>query len=198
MSNDSFDFKSLWQQQKTAAPDMGALLLRVKAFKRKNLRRLLLANLALLGTTVAIIAIWYYAQPRLISTKIGMVLVIVAMLIFLLAYNRQLGLVQGADPQLSGKDYLNSLLRLREKQKFMQTTMLSIYFVLLSLGIGLYMYEYAAQMSGMGAVAAYGLAGAWILLNWFYIRPKTIQKQQAKLNALIAELEAVQGQFTAQ
>jgi amino acid permease len=77
----------------------------------------------------------------------------------------------------------------------MQTTMLNLYFILLFAGICLYMYEYTSRMKFIYAVTAYVVTLAWIAINWFYLRPKTIKKQQAKINGLIDKFEEINNQL---
>jgi hypothetical protein len=42
---------------------------------------------------------------------------------------------------------------------------------------------------------AYVVTFAWIAFNWFYLRPKTIKKQQGKLNELINKFEEINNQL---
>jgi predicted signal transduction protein with EAL and GGDEF domain len=91
--------------------------------------------------------IWYYYQPEFITTKIGIILTALSMIIFLVPYNRQFSLLSGNKTEPNSKEYLQKLIKLKEKQLFQQTTMLSVYFLMLSLGIGLYMIEYASKMT---------------------------------------------------
>ncbi|MGK0426400.1 MAG: putative membrane protein YczE [Ulvibacter sp.] len=89
---------------------------------------------------------------------------------------------------MDAKTQLQQLLTLKEKQRFQQTTLLNSYFIILSLGIGLYMYEYAARMTLPWAIVSYGIVLFWIGLNAFYFRPKIVEKQQTQLNRLITQL----------
>ena len=57
------------------------------------------------------------------------------------------------------------------------------------------MYEYTLLMSTVWAVFAYGLTGLWILLNWFFIRPKQMKKQQQKINDIIDKFKNIQSQL---
>jgi hypothetical protein len=77
----------------------------------------------------------------------------------------------------------------------MQTKMLGFYFITLSLGICLYMYEYISRMTNVGAFFSYLITLTWIGFNWFYLRPKTIKKQQTKLNELISKFETLNKQL---
>ncbi|MCS4303256.1 hypothetical protein [Chryseobacterium sp. BIGb0232] len=191
----NIDFKNIWKQQTSKKPNIEELLNTLKKFKNENLRKLILANLLLIATSLCIAFIWYRYQPQLISTKIGIVLVILAMVIFLLAYNRMFMIFYKIDNTQSNSDYLQNLYRVKNKQKFMQTTMLNIYFMMLFLGICLYMYEYASKMSSVYAILTYAVTLLWIAFNWFYIRPKTIKKQQGKIDGLINKFEEINNQL---
>lgn len=191
----NIDFKNLWKQQTLEKPSIEELLDRLKKFKKENIRRLIITNILLILTCVFIGLIWYYYQPQLATTKIGIVLVILAMVIFLLAYNQLFMNFYKLDSTQTNAEYLNNLYSLKNKQKFMQTTMLNLYFIMLFAGISLYMYEYASRMKMIYAVTTYGLTFLWITFNWFYLRPKTIKKQQAKLNGLINKFEEINDQL---
>lgn len=191
----NIDFKNIWKQQTSPKPNIEELLNRLKKFKNENLRKLILANLLLIATCLSIAFMWYHYQPQLTSTKIGIVLVILAMVIFLLAYNRMFTAFYKIDNTQSNNEYLQNLYLVKNQQKFMQTTMLNLYFIMLLLGICLYMYEYASKMSSVSAILVYAVTFIWIGLNWFYIRPKTIKKQQGKIDELINKFEEINNQL---
>lgn len=191
----NIDFKNIWKQQTSNKPDMEELLGRLKKFKNENLRRLVVTNLLLIATCTGIAFVWYRYQPELVTTKIGIVLVIAAMVIFLLAYNKLFMVFYKIDNTQSNSEYLQSLYVVKNKQKFMQTTMLNIYFIMLFTGLILYMYEYTSKMSFSSSAIAYITIVAWIGFNWFYLRPRTIKKQQAKLDGLIAKFEEINNQL---
>ena len=191
MNKDNIDLKNIWQQQKVSQPRSEELLSKVKQFKNASLRKLVFFNISLFATSAFIIFIWYKYQPQFITTKIGIVVIILAMLVYLLSYNTLFAIFNNIDNTQSTSAYLDSLHALKTKQKKLQTTMLSLYFAMLSLGLALYMYEYTSRMTISGAVLAYAITSAWIVLNWFYFRPKTIKKQQARLDELISKVNAV-------
>jgi len=193
--SDNIDFKALWAKQISVAPPPEQVLAEVKKIKRYHWRKLLVTNVLLIATSLFIIFIWVQCQPQWLSTKIGIVLTIVAMAVFLFAYNKSYGLFKSDTNAQSNSDYLKDLLSIKAKQQFMETTMLNLYFILLSLGIGLYMYEYTSRMKPLWGFGTYGLTFLWILFNWFYVRPKQIKKQRAKLEAVISKLESVNEQL---
>ncbi|KAF2080241.1 hypothetical protein [Flavobacterium sharifuzzamanii] len=196
MDNDNnIDFKDLWKKQSISQPDMTDLLARINKFKKTSLRCLWLTNILLLATSAFIAFIWFYYQPQFVSTKIGIVLVILAMLIYLMVYNKLLGNYKNIDANQTNQEYLQNLILIKKKQNFMQTKLMTLYFVLLTLGICLYMYEYASRMKPLMAILIYGMTLFWMLFNWFYIHPKQTRKQQEKINSLIEKFEDVNHQL---
>lgn len=198
MDNDNnIDFKDLWKKQSVSQPDMSDLLARVSKFKKAALRSLWMTNILLLATSAFIIFIWIYYQPQFISTKIGIVLTILAMMIYVFVYNKLLNDYKNIDSTQTNQEYLQKLISIKKKQQFLQTKMMNFYFIALTLGICLYMYEYASRMSVLGASLTYGITLLWMLFNWFYIRPKQVKKQQDKINGLIGKFEEVNHQLDA-
>lgn len=191
----NIDFKNIWKQQTSNKPDLKELLGKLKKFKNENLRKIIIMNILLIATSLGIAFIWYRYQPQLITTKAGIILVILAMVIFLFAYNKMFMMFYKIDDTQSNSEYLQSLYVVKNKQKFMQTTMLNTYFIMLFLGISFYMYEYTTLMTLTYAVIAYAATFSWIALNWFYVRPKTIKKQEAKIDGLINKFEEINKQL---
>ena len=195
MPTENFNFNELWLAQKTEQPSAKDFLLKINAYKRKNRNKIILLNLVLLFVSLFIVFIWYYFQPELITTKIGMVVVILSMVIFMFSQNKSLTILKKTDETEDIQHYLKTLLKIKTHQQFMQTTMMNLYFVLLSLGLALYLFEYASKMSLTSGLLTYGITCLWILFNWFYVRPKQIKKEQNKLNEIIAKVENIQNQL---
>ena len=192
---DTNNFSELWKGQKVEQPSTTEIIVKINAYKRKSRNKILLTNILLVCTSVFILLIWYFYQPLFLSTKIGIVLILLAMAIFVYSLNKNSGDLQNTNAGISNQDYLNNLLTIKEKQQFMQTTMLNVYFALLSSGIALYMIEPVSKMSVWWGIFSYGLTALWILFNWFYLRPKQIKKQQSKINEMIAKVENFQSQL---
>lgn len=195
MDNNNIDFKDLWKKQAVNKPNIEDLLARLKQFKKASLRSLWRTNILLAATSAFIIFIWYRYQPEFISTKIGIILAILAMVMYVGVYNRVLSTFKNIDSTQTNQEYLQQLILIRKKQQYMQSKVLSWYFVLLMAGICLYMYEYASRMTVFYALLTYGITLLWIAFNWFYIRPKQITKQQDKINGLIEKFEAINHQL---
>lgn len=182
---DNIDFKQLWVKQQIETPGIKELIGKANEFKRKTRFKLILANVLLLSTCIFIGLIWYYFQPEFVTTKIGIIICIAAMVIFLAFHNELASFLSKSGPERDAKSQLQQLLLLKEKQRFQQTTLLNGYFILLSLGLGLYMYEYVSRMPLLWASFSYGIVILWIGLNVFYFRPQVVKKQNLKLNSII-------------
>ncbi|BAO77258.1 hypothetical protein [Winogradskyella sp. PG-2] len=193
---DNIDFKKYWNKKKIETPAPKEIIKKANEYKRKARFKLIAANLALLATCIFISFVWFYYQPEFLTTKLGIVLCIIAMLVYLAFHNTLAPLLLNQSLELDTKAQLKQLILLKEKQRFQQTTLLNGYFILLSLGLGLYMYEYIIRMTLPWAIFSYGIVLFWIAINAFYFRPKIIKKQQTKLNQLIAQLKDLNEQLT--
>src|SRR5215203_5488049 len=120
MDSNNIDFKDLWKKQAVSQPNIEDLLARLKQFKKAGLKSLWITNIILAATSAFIVFVWYYYQPQFISTKIGIVLVILAMVIYVAVYNRLLGVYKDIDTTQTNQEYLNKLILIRKKQQFIQ------------------------------------------------------------------------------
>lgn len=193
----NIDFKDLWKKQSISQPSINELLAKLKHFKKTSLRRLILTNAMLIATCVLILLIWYYYQPQFLSTKIGIVLNVAIMAIYLLVYNRLFDAYKELDNTDSNVAYLQKLIAIKTKQKFLQSKMLSIYFVVLGLGTCLYMYEYASMMSFLWGFFVYAVLLFWMGFVWFYLRPRQIVKENSKIDTLIDTFQRINNQLEA-
>jgi len=194
--NPNDDLKSLWSKQTVpAAENPQELIQKANQFKRKHLIQTLVGTGLLIATAGFIGWCWYFFQPELITTKIGMTLLIVSISAFVISQNKVVLQLKQLDMQTALNKHLEQLLEFKKQQRFMQRTLLTIYYVCLSFGIALYMIEYTAKMPLVWATFAYGLTFAWIGFNWFYLRPKTIQKQQKKMDMLINRFKNINDQL---
>lgn len=193
--DNNIDFRELWAGQSSTPPGQEELFGKIKKLKNDHLRKLVISNVLLIATAVFIIFITYASHPALMSTWLGTGLVLMAMAIFLAVYNGLIPLLKKINDQQSNAEYLAALVQLKSKQRFLETTMMNIYFVMLSLGIGFYMYEFTARGSGLFIAITYGLTFGWIGFAWFYLRPRSMTKQQQKLNELISDIERMKQQL---
>jgi len=193
--SDNIDFKELWNRGKASAPDVNEIFAKANQLNRKTRSKIWRGNIILSLTILVMIFIWWYYQPQLLTTKIGLILILVAIVIFLVTTNQLSPLLAKADEETDSRHFLEQVIRIKHKQEFLSKTMLTAYFIMLTVGISLYFIEYAGRGSLLFQVVVYGLTFAWILFNWIYIRTRTIKKQQKAINDIIERLERVNEQL---
>lgn len=190
-NNNIINLKELWSKQATPVPDQKELFRKITLEKKSRLKKILFINITLLLTCLFIILIWLNIQPRYFTTKTGIVLTILAMAIMVIATNRTIPVYKKLSYSQSNQQYLNLLIEIKAREKFIQTTIINLYFILLTAGILLYMYEYTSKMNWIAAIICYIIFIGWIIFNWFYIRPKQIRKNSSKIEALIQMSEKI-------
>lgn len=190
MEND-FDMEALWKKQAVPAANPAEIRKRIGAFRRSSLWKVFFLNAVLVLTVAFLIFVWVYFQPRLLTTKIGILVGILPMGMVVLSHRKLVSLYRALDAKQPNMDYLDHLLRLKEREHFLQTRVMNLYFVLLPLGLMLYMYEYTLGMSGAFRVAAYVALLLWVAFNWFVLRPRIVGRRRRKMDALIGEVERI-------
>ena len=186
------DIKNLWQNQPAAqAPDFEAIKKAANKSRRHMMARSLLALILLGGTLVFIVYIVLMADFKYQSTKLGAGLVIIAIL-FAMVFNAQMLqlIMKEADFTSSNQAYLQQLITYRDKQRSFLTKGMVVYFILLSAGLMLYLYEFYARNPVFG-LKAYALTILWIAFVWFYFKPRAIEKREKKINALIEQIQSI-------
>lgn len=191
----NINLKELWNTQPVPESDQSGLVKKIEKHKATGLKKVFLLNVLLLGTITFVVLIWIYFKPQLWTTKIGIVLTILPMVIALIFHNRMIPLYKKTDESQSNADYLNNLLEIKSKENTIQTTIMNLYFSLLSAGFLLYLYEYTALMPFYWGIFAYAIVVLWIGFNWFVLRPKVIKKNRDKIEDFIKQLENIRSEF---
>ncbi|CAI2768687.1 hypothetical protein [Flavobacterium collinsii] len=196
MDNNNINFNELWAEQATSAPNLKDLVSKANLVRHSNLRKLIFKNIIFTLVAAFLIFIWVNFHPQLLSTKIGIVLIVLAMAVYIFSSSQNIiQLLNKINTAQSNKDYLNHLLALKEKQQFLQTKISNLYFVLFSSGICLYFYENALKMPVNKAVYTYLAIVAFIIWGRFYMKPRLIKKQQVKLDEIIRKFENINKQL---
>jgi len=190
------DIKGLWQNQPTAnLPDVGA----IKKAADKNRRQIIIRNvwslLALGGTVIFTFYIGMAYDFKFITTRLGIMIIIIG-IVGAMAINSQMLklLLSRADESSDNQAYLRQLIEYRNKQRFLQSRGMVIYYLLLTTGFMLYLYEFFAR-DHMFGLKAYAVTLSWIAFTWFYLKPRAIRKQEKKISDLIEQIESISKQL---
>ncbi len=190
------DFKSLYHSQETGpVPDVKEVVKKAAGLKRKMLFKLLSVNTLLACTVGLIVLILAHHPAQNMTTKIGSVLIILAIVSYLAVSNRAMSLLFKVVPDLNNHAYLNLLISIQSKQRFLHKTMLRIYFMLLSIGIFLAMIENALKMGLMNCILIYSGVIIWIGFNWFVMMPKSVKKQEKEFDLILSNLHRINAQI---
>lgn len=195
--NPDIDLKSLWGKQEIGhLPDFKVILTEAGALKKKMRNRIILLIALLTATIVVILLIVYNAHPKMITTKIGMIITIIAMVLYIVTSGSILPVLYKSNPGNNTSEYLKQLMQVKRKYKFIHKTIFTLYFILLTGGIFLYLLEYVQMYSLFGKVLTYGIIALWVAFNWFYTRKRRIAKEQTEINQMVSKLEALSGRIT--
>lgn len=184
------ELKSLWQQTESKRlPSAADLVLAVEQTRKKMLLKNILGGVSLSLTFFIIAFIGLYYDFQLWTTRIGIMITLLSICLGIF-FNSSLAklLLKKPSAIADNKSYLDQLKQIRKKQHQYQTTGISAYFLLLSLGIYLYMYEFARR-DVMFGIIIYSVTTAWFAFNWFYTRKKAIAKQELQINMQIETIE---------
>ena len=128
---------------------------------------------------------------KIITTEIGIIITLIAIVVGIVFNSKLTNLLfKQNDPTLDNNTFLQQLINFRTQQRSIMTRGISIYFILLTSGIMLYMYEFAIRDLKFGIIS-YTLTLAWLAFNWFYIRKRSIAKHEREINKQIAGIENI-------
>jgi hypothetical protein len=193
MNNDK-DFKVLWSKQTAAQPTIDELFSNFAKIKKKNLKTIVTVNISMAATIVYILSLGFYFEPKLLSTKIGISMIILGIIIYLFFYNQLIPSFKKISENMSNSEFLQAVVNLKKEKRFLQAKMLNIYFMMLTIGLSLYLFEYISLLPFPWSIFPYTFTLIWIGFNWFYLRPRIATKQSNKLNEMIKKLEDIQKQ----
>ncbi len=192
-------FKNLqdaWKGQEVSGlPDIENVKKNIRGLRNKLVRKNIIAIVLLSLTILVMIAILFFIDFEFVTTKaavIGMIVTISGAILFMMRLNNQL--YKADRLQHSSKAYLEKLKGFKTEQGQMQHRLAIAYFVIITALLYLYFYEIYIMSATLGIIA-YTSATLWILFVWFYLRPKTIAKQEGQINKMIEEVERIQAQL---
>lgn len=190
--NNFEDIQSLWQQAPAAkAPDIKQAIAAVR--KRRRLMQLKSFGLValLLFTLIFLILLISRYDFKFMSTKTGIALALLAIGAGVVVNSNMLGLLLIHNgTETSNQQYLQSLRKYRQRARFMHNYGISVYFLLMGIGILLYIYEFV-HTNTFRMILAYTLTTGWFLFAWFVLRPRTVKKQTAEINDMISKLDEI-------
>ncbi|SFJ21236.1 hypothetical protein [Myroides guanonis] len=189
------DLKELWNKQDVPMADVTVILGLIKKYKRTGFRKMVFLNSVLMITILVLLLIWISYNPQLIITKIGIVLGICSIFFVVISTSKLIPLYKKSDTMLSNSDYLTNLIEIKSIENHIQTKVMNVYFILLTVGTSLYMYEYTMSLSWYFVCMIYGVFFIWIGFNWFVLRPRIVEKSRKKIDDFIYQIKTLEKQW---
>ena len=185
------DIKNLWQNTKPEKnlPDSSEIISKVEKIRKKIMRKNIITITTLCLTFIFIVWIAFAYDFEYVTTKTGLIIVLLTILLgisFSIICIRLLS--KKIDITKDTNTYLQQLITFRSKQRLIQTKGLIVYFVLLTVGLTFYEIEFAIRDLKFGIIY-YSLTLGWLAFVWFFLRKKTIAKQEKQINGQIELLE---------
>ncbi len=192
----NIDFKALWQQQPAAAkPNVEELIGKAQRLTRKAKNKQIRVNIMLGATIILVIVVGFFLNTRVLTTTIGIGIEVISMIYFLVVSNALYLNLFKSHPEADTYTYLVELISIQKKQEFIQTKVMRLYFIILNIGLFLYMLEPTQRMKSWHGIIIYAVLFAWMSFVYFYMLPRKFKKQQAEMNATIATLQAINEQL---
>jgi len=192
MKMKNFDeIKDLWQNTapQKDLPASSEIISKIESTRKKIMRKNLLSTVILCLTFIFIIWIGFKYDFELITTKIGLMLVLFSIALGIICNFKLINrLSEKIDITSDTNSYLQQLLSFRNKQRVIQTKGLSVYFIILTAGLMLYEIEFAVRDLTFGLIF-YSLTLGWMAFVWFILRKRTIAKQEKQISEQITLIE---------
>lgn len=192
MQTDNINFQDIWNKKSADIPSIKEIKSTAEKYRKKQFFSTILQMSCLILSSFFIIYLWNIIDFKLFTTRLGFIFVLAAMGMYVYLQYQNINIIRKINPATSNQEYLSELKKLQKQRIYMQTKGISIYFILLSLGFAFYFYEFVLRMSLLGGILSYGLTFFWMAINWIFIRPRQIKKQNAKISAVIDSLELIE------
>lgn len=188
------DFKSLWNKQPATDMPTKEIFAKADKIKRWTRNRIIAQNFTLIAASIFIVYVGWNIDHVKLTTKIGVVLMVVGMVSYLVVYNQIIPAAFKTDVESDSHEYLKQLIRIKRKEDFLNKVMTNIYFTLLTVGMFLYLLQFAERMITFTGACFFIITFVFMGICW-YLQPRFIRKKQKALNDVIARLQEVNKQL---
>lgn len=191
------DLKNIWGGQQLS-PDISyeELLQNIRKTRRSFANKLLKEAIAMVLVILALVAIWFFAEFKLWSSTLSVVILICACLYYVVtqfSYYRKINTSAGTLE--NSQVYVSYLQRYRQERYEFNTYRYTVFTLLSSISFLLYLVEFYFYNPAWQSLLAFIFCIFWIILCSRMMKIYR-QKEQEKLNSLIAQLNRIRDQFS--
>lgn len=191
------DLENLWKTSETKIPAKNTQISKIKNNRMKLKNTYTKGAILLVATGILILILMTTFDSEILTLPIISAMVIISLVCFL-----QAGLMFFTAKKISDIDetqtpasHLQQWLEFREFQKKLRHWNMPVYYILLSLALGVYMFELLKTVDLWKMLLAFAITYSWLLFAYFYLGKKEVKKQDAKMDGIISELKNLENQF---
>lgn len=191
------ELENLWKQSETKVPTKNANISKIKNNRMKLKNTYTKGAILLMLTGILILVLMFFLDSKLQTAPIISSMVIISSTCFLQALlmlftaNKISKIDETQTPGFHLKQWQN----FRAFQKKQRSWNMPVYYTLLSIALGVYLYELLKSIDLWKMILAFAITYSWMLFAYFYLGKKEIKKQDAKLDNIISELKNLENQF---
>ena len=191
------ELENLWKQSETKIPSQKTNISKIKNNRMKLKNTYTKGAILLILTGIFILGLMIFLDSNLKTILVVSSMIIISITCFLQAAlmlftaNEIAKIDETQTPSFHLKQWQN----FRAFQKKQRHWNMPVYYTLLSIALGVYMYELLKNADLWKMILTFVITYSWMLFAYFYLGKKEIKKQDAKLDGIISELKSVENQF---
>lgn len=190
------DIQNLWKNQETkAVPDASAIINKAKKTKKEYNTKISIQITALVLALITLIWILFSITFQSITTYIGLITMILCIGVFSIARGKLIYLLKKIDFTSNPSHSLEQLEKVYQYQKWINTKLTKAYFLFISLAMGLYFIEVIHPFSLDIQLIITGLTLTWFLFTYFYLGKKQQEKENQRIESIIASIQQIEINF---
>jgi len=191
------DLENLWKQSETKVPPQKTNISKIKNNRMKLKNTYTKGAILLILTGIFILGLMIF-----LDSNIKTILVVSSMIIISITCFLQAALmlftaneIAKIDETQTPTSHLKQWQSFRVFQKKQRHWNMPVYYTLLSIALGVYMYELLKNADLWKMILTFAITYSWMLFAYIYLGKKEIKKQDAKLDGIISELKSLENQF---
>lgn len=191
------DLENLWKQSETKVPVQNTNISKIKNNRMKLKNTYTKGAILLILTGIFILGLMIFLDSNLKTILVVSSMIIISITCFLQAAlmlftaNEIAKIDETQTPTFHLKQWQN----FRAFQKKQRHWNMPVYYTLLSIALGVYMYELLKNVDLWKMILTFAITYSWMLFAYIYLGKKEIKKQDAKLDGIISELKSLENQF---
>jgi uncharacterized membrane protein YbjE (DUF340 family) len=191
------DLENLWKQSETKVPPQKTNISKIKNNRMKLKNTYTKGAILLILTGIFILGLMIFLDSNLKTILVVSSMIIISITCFLQAALMLFTANEIAkiDETQTPTSHLKQWQSFRVFQKKQRHWNMPVYYTLLSIALGVYMYELLKNADLWKMILTFAITYSWMLFAYFYLGKKEIKKQDAKLDGIISELKSLENQF---